>query len=81
MAADVAVPTVKGSKRTGTVTGRLLCDISICLLINGRVGESTFVCYMSAGQEHTGGGLCEAGHCYTIPQGGYQSHGSQDTHT
>lgn len=30
----------------------------------------------SAGAQ--GGGLCEASHCYTIPEGGYQSHGSQD---
>lgn len=26
-----------------------------------------------------GGGLCEAGYCYMIPEGGYQSHSSQDT--
>lgn len=27
----------------------------------------------------TGGGLCEASHCYMMPEGGYQSNGSQDT--
>lgn len=26
-----------------------------------------------------GGGLCEASHCYMMPEGGYQSNGSQDT--
>lgn len=36
------------------VTGQLLCDISVCLLIGGRVGESTFVWKMNAGQELRG---------------------------
>lgn len=75
--ADVTALTRR--ERTGAVTGRLLCDIFICLLISRRVGKSTFVCLMSAGQEHRGGGLCEAGYCYMIPEGGYQSHSSQDT--
>lgn len=29
--------------------------------------------------EAQGGGLCEASHCYMMPEGGYQSIGSQDT--
>lgn len=44
------------------------------------MGESSFVFCVRTGQEHGGGGggLCEASHCYMMPEGGYQSNGSQD---
>ena len=42
-----------GEERTCADTGRLLCDISICLLIRSQVGESSLVC-TSTGQDHRG---------------------------
>lgn len=64
-------------EETGTVTVTV-CDLSICLLIRGK-WERAPLCSAWGLARSTGGGLCEASHCYMMPEGGYQSNGSQDT--